>query len=133
MYTTVGEQSIRLSGAVLFKQFETSLPKFDDLDAKSYLKFVKAIHLLAAKYAISHENLADHCLEYYYPTLERLTELHGEYIQRDMLIASAILTIKMHILSYYNDDWDSKLVHTLTGLHMYYSSGEAERHVMSQH
>jgi len=130
MYATVQEQPIKLSRPGLLKQFEGTLPDFRDLDAEGYLKFVRAIQLLATKYAISHEDLDGHGIEHYRPQIDRMNELYGEYFNKDRIIASAILTVKMHIESYYSDDRDAKLVHTLTGLHIYYSDGGDEQYIM---
>ena len=118
MHTTARERVIKLSQAGLLERFERSLPKFSDMDAEGYSKFVKALDLLASKYHVSSEQLRNSRLENYRPHIERLKALHEEYANRDKLIASAILTIELHIESFYRNGRDAELVHTLTGLHI---------------
>ena len=52
-------------------------------------------------------------------TIARLNELYDEYHAKDAVLTSAILFVKLHIESHYLDSQDAKLVHNLTGLHMY--------------
>jgi hypothetical protein len=103
----------------LLREFENSLPDFKNLDEEQHLKFVKAIRLLCGSFDISETRLRrDHFFELR-PTLTRLSELYNEFYARDAIIASAILTVKLHIESHYLDGQEAKLVHNLTGLHTY--------------
>jgi len=51
--------------------------------------------------------------------IDRLSQLYHEYLHRNAIVASAVFIALAHIESYYLDDPDAKLVHNLTGLHIY--------------
>jgi hypothetical protein len=50
--------------------------------------------------------------------MARLSELYDEYHDKDAIIGSAILILKLHIESHYLDGQDANLVYNLTGLSM---------------
>jgi hypothetical protein len=103
----------------LLQQFEDSLPDFKSLDEEHHLKFVKAIRMLCEYFNVSEIRLRrDHFLKLK-STIARLSELYDEYHNKDAILASAILTVKLHIESNYLDSQDAKLVYNLTGLHTY--------------
>jgi hypothetical protein len=103
----------------LLQKFENSLPDFKNLDEEAHLKFVKAIRMLCGYLDISEVRLRrDHVFKLR-STIARLNELYDEYHAKDAVLASAILFVKLHIESHYLDSQDAKLVHNLTGLHMY--------------
>jgi len=131
MNATARVEPVNVLGGALLEQFERHLPPFGDLDSRSYMKFVKAIHLLTTCYDVSHQEFEKRGLEHYLPTLERLNVLLNEYMDRDRILASAIVTVKTHIESYYVDDQDARLVHHLTGLHIYYSDKDGEHYIVS--
>ena len=106
-------------GPNLLQEFDNSLPDFKNLDEEQHLKFVKAIRMICAYYNVSEARLQRDdslCLR---PTIVRLSQLYDEYHDKDAILASAILIVKLHIESYYLDDQDANLVHNLTGLHTY--------------
>jgi hypothetical protein len=51
--------------------------------------------------------------------IDRLRQLYNQYLLKNTIVASAIFIALAHIESYYIDDPDAKLVHNLTGLHIY--------------
>jgi hypothetical protein len=109
-------------GTNLLQEFEDSLPDFESLDEEQHLKFVKTIRLLCGYFEISETRLRrDHFFKLK-STIARLTELYEEYHDKDAILASAILIVKLHIESNYLDGQDANLVHNLTGLHTYYKS-----------
>jgi hypothetical protein len=106
-------------GPNLLQEFEDSLPDFKSLDDEQHLKFVKAIRLLCGYFDISEARLQrDHFLKLK-PTIARMSELYSEYQTKDAILASAILTVKLHIESHYLDGQDANLVRNLTGLYTY--------------
>jgi hypothetical protein len=113
------EHSERSRGITLLQRFENSLPDFKSLDEEAHLKFVKAIRMIGLYFDISEARLRrDHFLKLR-STIARLNELHDEYHEKDAILASAILFVKLHIESRYLDSQDANLVHNLTGLHIY--------------
>jgi len=103
----------------LLQQFEDSLPDFKSLDEEHHLKFVKAIRMLCEYFDVSEIRLRrDHFLKLK-STIARLSELYDEYHDKDAILSSAILIVKLHIESNYLDSQDAKLVYNLTGLHTY--------------
>jgi hypothetical protein len=119
MPTIAAEHSEKYRGITLLERFENSLPDFKNLDEEAHLKFVKAIRMICGYFDISEARLQkDHFLKLR-STIARLNELHGEYQDKDSILASAILFVKLHIESRYLDSQDASLVHKLTGLHIY--------------
>jgi hypothetical protein len=105
-------------GTNLLQAFEDSLPDFKNLDEEQHLKFVKAIRLLCRYFDISEGRLRkDHFFKLR-STIARLSELYDEYHDKDAILVSAILILKLHIESHYLDGQNAKLVHNLTGLAM---------------
>src|SRR5271155_2687529 len=91
----------------LLQQFENSLPDFQNLDEEQHLKFVKAIRLLCGYFDISEARLRrDHFFKLK-STIARLSELYEEYHDKDAILASAILVVKLHIESHYLDGQDA--------------------------
>jgi hypothetical protein len=119
MSESAPERCVKSRGTVLLEEFETSLPSFNDLDEDQHKRFLRAIRLLTVHYKITEDRLNKDNYSYFRATLNRLNELHDEYVAKDSVIASAILFAKTHIESYYLDDQDAKLVHNLTGLHIH--------------
>jgi hypothetical protein len=119
MPTTTADHPEQCRGPTLLQEFENTLPDFKNLDEEQRLKFVKAIRLLCRCFKISEARLrSDHCSELR-STITRLSELYEEYHDKDTILASAILIVKLHIESHYLDGQDANLVHTLTALHIY--------------
>ena len=113
------EHSEKSRGPNLLQEFENSLPDFKNLDEQQHLKFVKAIRLLCGYFKISEARLlSDHFFKLR-STVARLSELYDEYHDKDAVLASAILIVKLHIESHYLDGREANLVHNLTGLHTY--------------
>lgn len=106
-------------GPTLLQEFENSLPDFKNLDEEQHLKFVKAIRMLCGYLDISEVELRRDRVFELKSTIARLNELYDEYHAKDAVLASAILFVKLHVESHYLDSQDAKLVHNLTGLHMY--------------
>jgi hypothetical protein len=103
----------------LLQEFDESLPDFKNLDEDQHIKFVKAIRLICGYFDISESRLRrDHLLKLR-SEVARLNELYDEYHAKDAILASAILTVKLHIESRYLEGQDANLVHNLTGLHIY--------------
>jgi hypothetical protein len=111
--------STKPRGTSLLEAFENCLPKFDSLDEEQHLQFVKAIHLLSDHFNISESRLERETLSQIQPMIHLLRQLYDHYLDKNNIIASAIFIAITHIESYYIDDQDAKLVHNLTGLHMY--------------
>jgi hypothetical protein len=109
-------------GQTYSKEFENSLPDFKSLDEEQHLKFVKAIRLLCGFFDISEARLRKEHFLKLKSTIARLSELYEEYRDKDSILSSAILIVKLHIESNYHEDEDAKLVHNLTGLHTYYKA-----------
>jgi hypothetical protein len=119
MPRNAAEHPGKSGGPTLLQEFENSLPDFKNLDEEAHLKFVKAIRMLCGYLDISEVRLRrDHVFKLR-STIARLDELYDEYCAKDAVLASAILFVKLHIESHYLDSQDAKLVHNLTGLHMY--------------
>ena len=117
MRTCLGAQRSIPRNPDLLQEFEDSLPDFKSLDEEQHLKFVKAIRLLCGYFEISETRLRrDHFFKLK-STIARLTELYAEYHDKDAILASAILIVKLHIESNYLYSQDANLVHDLTGLH----------------
>jgi hypothetical protein len=113
------EPSEKSRGPTLLQEFENSLPDFKNLDEEQHLKFVKALSQLCRYFDISEARLRkDHFFKLR-STIARLSVFYSEYLDKDAIIASAILIAKLHIESYYLDGQDANQVHTLTGLHIY--------------
>jgi hypothetical protein len=106
-------------GSNLLREFDNSLPDFKNLDEEQHLKFVKAIRMICAYYNISEARLQRDDYISLEPAIVRLSQLYNEYHDKDAILASAILIVKLHIESHYLDDQDANLVHNLTGLHTY--------------
>jgi hypothetical protein len=106
-------------GPTLLQEFENSLPDFKNLDEEQHMKFVKAIRLLCGYLDISEARLRRDHFSKLKSTIARLNELYDEYHAIDMILASAILFVKLHIESHYLDSQDASLVHNLTGLHIF--------------
>jgi hypothetical protein len=105
-------------GTNLIQEFENSLPDFKNLDEEQRRKFVKAIRLLCRYFDISEGRLRkDHFFKLR-STVAHLSELYDEYHNKDPILVSAILILKLHIESHYLDGQDANLVHNLTGLSM---------------
>lgn len=106
-------------GPNLLQEFDNSLPDFKNLDEEQHLKFVKAIRMICAYCNVSEARLQRDDSFSLRPTIVRLSRLYEEYHDKDAILASAILIVKLHIESHYLDDQDANLVHNLTGLHTY--------------
>jgi hypothetical protein len=104
-------------GTNLLQEFEDSLPDFKSLDEEQHLKFVKAIRLLCGYFDISEARLRRDDFFKLKSTIARLSKLLEEYDDKDAILASAILVVKLHIESHYLKDQDANLVHNLTGIH----------------
>ena len=111
--------STKLRGTSLLEAFESCLPKFDSFDEEQHLKFVKVMHMLSDYFKISENRFQSETLSQIQPLIDSLQQLYDRYRDNDDIIASAILVTMTHIQSYYLDDQDAKLVHNLTGLHIY--------------
>jgi hypothetical protein len=119
MPRSTAEHPEKSRGTDLLQEFEDSLPDFKSLDEEQHLKFVKAIRLLCGYFDISEARLRrDHFFKFK-STIARLSELYEEYHDKDTILASAILIVKLHIESNYLYSQDANLVHDLTGLHTY--------------
>src|SRR5271156_4062802 len=114
-----GGRSTKPRGTTLLERYENCLPAFDSLDEEQHLKFVKAIRLISDQFKISEIRFESETLAQVQPIVDRLSELHNLYLPKNAIIASAIFIALAHIESYYSDDPDAKLVHNLTGLHIY--------------
>ena len=106
-------------GPNLLQEFDNSLPDFKNLDEEQHLKFVKAIRMICAYYNVSEARLQRDDYFSLRPAIVRLSQLYDEYHDKDAILASAILIVKLHIESHYLDGQDANLVHNLTGLHTY--------------
>ena len=111
--------STKLRGSALLESYENCLPNFDSLDEEQHLKFVKAIRMISDQFKISEMRFEDQILAQVQPMIDRLTQLYNQYLLKNSIVASAIFISLAHIESYYIDDPDAKLVHNLTGLHIY--------------
>ena len=119
MPRNAAEHPGKSGGPTLLQEFENSLPDFKNLDEEAHLKFVKAIRMLCEYFDVSETRLRrDHFLKLK-STITCLGELYDEYHDKDTILASAILIVKLHIESNYLDSQDAKLVYNLTGLHTY--------------
>jgi hypothetical protein len=115
-------------GTSLLETYESCLPNFDRLDEEQHLKFVKAIRLISDQFKISESRFESETLAEVQPMIDRLRQLYNEYLLKNRIVASAIFIALAHIESYYMDDPDAKLVHNLTGLHIYSPIQWLERH-----
>jgi hypothetical protein len=80
---------------------------------------VKAIRLISDQFKISEIRFEDETSAQVQPMIDRLRQLYNQYLLKNTIVASAIFIALAHIESYYIDDPDAKLVHNLTGLHIY--------------
>ena len=119
MPRNAAEHPEKSRGSTLLQEFENSLPDFKNLNEEAHLKFVKAIRMLCGYLDISEVRLRRDRVFKLGSTIARLNELYDEYHAKDAVLGSAILFVKLHIESHYLDSQDAKLVHNLTGLHMY--------------
>jgi hypothetical protein len=103
----------------LLQEFDNSLPDFKNLDEEQHLKFVKAIRMICAYFNVSEARLQRDDFFNFRPTIVRLVRLYEEYHDKDVILASAILIVKLHIETHYLDGQEANLVHNLTGLHTY--------------
>jgi hypothetical protein len=106
-------------GTHLLETYENCLPNFDGLDEEQHLKFVKAIRLVSDQFKLSEIRFEDQALAQVQPMIDRLRQIYNQYLLKNSIVASAIFIALAHIESYYIDDPDAKLVHNLTGLHIY--------------
>jgi len=121
-------------GTSLLETYEDCLPNFDSLDEEQHLKFVKAIRLISDQFKISESRFEGVTLAEAQPMIDRLRQLYNDYLVKNRIVAAAVFIALAHIESYYMDDPDAKLVHNLTGLHIYspiqwlerYESGRME-------
>jgi hypothetical protein len=111
-------RNTREQGPTLLQEFENSLPDFKNLAEEEHLKFVKAIHLLCGYLDISEARLRRDYFFKLRSTIARLNELYDEYHAKDAILASAILFVRLHIVSHYLDSQDANLVRNLTSLHI---------------
>jgi hypothetical protein len=114
-----GGPSTKARGTSLLETYEECLPNFDRLDEEQHLKFVKAIRLISDQFNISEMRFESESLAEVQPIIDRLRQLYNLYLLKNPIIASAIFIALAHIESFYIDDPDAKLVHDLTGLHIY--------------
>ena len=119
MSRSVPGPSTKPRGTALLEAFEDCLPNFNSLDEEQHLQFVKAIRLLSDHFKLSESRLERESWSQVQPTIHHLRQLYDQYLDKNTIIASAIFIVITHIESYYIDDRDSKLVHNLTGLHIY--------------
>jgi hypothetical protein len=117
--TAYGGCFTKPKGIYLLETYEECLPNFDNLDEEQHLKFVKAIRLISDQFQISESRFQGETLVHVQPMIDRLRQLYNEYLLQNSVVASAIFIALAHIQSYYLDDPDAKLVHNLTGLHIY--------------
>jgi hypothetical protein len=116
MSESAREFSAHRRGTILLEAFEECLPNFNNLDEKQHLQFIKAIDLLS-NYLKVKQNRPE---SREFPTvIDGLRQLYNRYRDNNVVIASAIFVVMTHFESYYLDDQDAKLVHHLTGLHIY--------------
>jgi hypothetical protein len=106
-------------GTSLLETYENCLPNFDSLVEEQHLKFVKAIRLISDQFKISESRFECETLAEVQPMIDRLRQLYNEYLLKNTIVAAAIFIALAHIESYYMDDPDARLVHNLTGLHIY--------------
>jgi hypothetical protein len=121
MSESVSEHSTKRRGTMLLEAFEESLPNFNNLDEMQHLQFVKAIKLLSHYFKISQSRLECAELSEIQLMIGRLRQLYNQYLDENIVIASAIFIVMTHVESHYLDDQDAILVHHLTGLHVYCS------------
>jgi hypothetical protein len=114
-----GGPSTKARGTSLLETYENCLPNFDGLDEEQHLKFVKAIRMISDQFKISEIRFEFESLAQVQPMIDRLRQLYNQYLPRNTIVASAIFIALAHIESYFIDDTDAKLVHNLTGLHIY--------------
>jgi hypothetical protein len=107
-------------GTTLLEAFEDCLPNINSLDEKQHLQFVKAIDLLYHYLRLKRSWPENRQLPEPRSVLDNLRQLCSQYLDNsNIVIASAIFIVITHIESFYLDDKDARLVHDLTGLHIY--------------
>ena len=116
MPETLQEAFIKGRGTILLEEFERSLPNFNNLSEERHSEFIKAIHLLNQRFRLPGDSSDKDNIFHSEQILDLLKQLHKQYIDKNQIIAAAILVVMTHIESYYLDDPDAKLVHNLTGL-----------------
>ena len=104
---------------MLLEAFEQCLPNFNNLDEKQHLQFVKAIDLLSNYLKMKQSQSENRELSRDKLIVNGLRKLYNQYHDSNVIIASAIFIVMTHFESYHLDDQDAKLVHHLTGLHIY--------------
>ena len=114
-----GGVSTKPRGTSLLETYENCLPNFDSLDEEQHLKFVKAIRLISDQFKISEIRFENETLGRVQPIIDRLGQLYAQYLIKNTIVASAIFIAMAHLESYFIDHPDAKLVHHLTGLHIY--------------
>ncbi len=119
MSERVQERFRKPRGTVLLEAFEECLPNFNNLDEEQYLQFVKAVNLLFHYFKITQSRLEREQISEVQSMIGRLRQLYNQYLESNIVIASAIFVVMTHVESYYLDDQDATLVHHLTGLHIY--------------
>jgi hypothetical protein len=88
------------------------------LDEKRHLQSVKAIDLIC-HYLKLKQSWPENRLPESRSMIDNLRQLYSQYHDNNTVIASALFIVMAHIESYYLDDQDARLVHNLTGLHIY--------------
>lgn len=119
MAERVREFSSHPRGTMLLEAFEECLPNFNNLDEKQHLQFIKAIDLLSNYLKMKQNRPESRQLPKDQAVIDGLRQLYSHYRDSNVVIASAIFVVMTHFESYYLDDQDAKLVHHLTGLHIY--------------
>jgi hypothetical protein len=118
MPESVKELSAKPRGTALLEAFEECLPNINSLDEKRHLQFVKAIDLIC-HYLKLKQSWPENRLPESRSMIDNLRQLYSQYHDNNTVIASALFIVMAHIESYYLDDQDARLVHNLTGLHIY--------------
>jgi hypothetical protein len=113
------DPTTRVRGSTLLEAYEKCLPDFNSLDEEQHLKFVKAIRLISDQFQTSDIQFECKTLAQVQPMINHLRQLYYQYLTKNSILSSAIFIALAHIESYYMDDPDAKLVHTLTGLHIH--------------
>lgn len=104
----------KIRGTALFDEFETLLPHFNDLDADGEYEFSKAINLLVRYFRIDEGRLEKNKWLELRDAVERMRQLHLEYMTKNVVIASAIFVAMSNVESFYLGDHDGKLIYKLT-------------------
>jgi hypothetical protein len=116
----VQELSPKPRGTALLEAFEDCLPNINRLDEKRHLQFVKAIELLCHYLKLKKSWPENRQLPESRSMIDNLRQLYTQYLDNNIVIASAIFIVMTHIESFYLDDQDARLVHNLTGLHIHH-------------